>query len=85
LTHALEINAYLQQEKLHVNWVFSPRQLSPALVQSLADQFLNHLKALIEHCLSDDAGSKTVSDFDLLDISDDQFDQLAQMLGQLGK
>ena len=62
---------------------FSPRQLSLSTVQALAEAFQGRLLALIDHCLSADAGGKTASDFDLVDLSTDQFDRLAGMLGKL--
>jgi non-ribosomal peptide synthase protein (TIGR01720 family) len=82
-THSLEINAYIQQGQLNVDLVFSPRLLPPAAVKDLAEKFEAHLQALIDHCLSDDAGGRTASDFDLVDLSEDQFDRLSQMLSKL--
>ncbi len=79
-THPLEINAFVQQNQLHIAWTYTPQQLSTANMQTLANTYISELKALIDHCLAVDSNEATLSDFDLIDLDSEQFDQLADML-----
>ncbi len=82
-THPLIIDAYVWQEALHVKWTYDPLCIGPESLQQLANNFITHLKALIIHCMTVDSTEFTRSDFDLVDLDDDQFDRLADILGSL--
>jgi len=77
------IDAYVWQEALHVKWTYDPLCIGPESLQQLANSFITHLKALITHCMTVDSTEYTRSDFDLVDLDDDQFDRLADILGSL--
>jgi len=66
-----------------VDVVYSTGQFEVETVQTLVDNFINHLEKLIQHCLSPDAGGHTPTDFALADLSDEQFDRLSDMLNKL--
>jgi non-ribosomal peptide synthase protein (TIGR01720 family) len=82
-THALEVNAYIRNSQLHLDVVYNTSQFNTEAVQTLTDNFSNHLDTLIQHCLSSDVGGHTPSDFALVDLSEEQFDRLSDMLNKL--
>ena len=48
-----------------MGWTFSAERFQPQTITELADAYLGELQSLIEHCLRDDAGGLTPSDFPL--------------------
>jgi amino acid adenylation domain-containing protein/non-ribosomal peptide synthase protein (TIGR01720 family) len=84
-THALIIDLYVWKGALHAQWAYDPQRIAPDLVQTLADKFIINLEALISHCLAVKTTQFTRSDFDLVDLDDDQFDHLADILNNLGQ
>jgi amino acid adenylation domain-containing protein/non-ribosomal peptide synthase protein (TIGR01720 family) len=80
----LEINAYVQRDQLHLDWTFSPHQISIATIQEWAQRTNEALRDLIDHCLRMETSEATRSDFDLVELDDDQFDHLADLLSGLG-
>lgn len=82
-THALEVNTYIRNGRMHSNFVYSTDQIETEIVQDLADDFITQLEALVQHCLSPEAGGHTPSDFELADLSKEEFDRLSDMLNKL--
>ena len=76
---------YVWKGALHAQWAYDPQRIAPDLVQTLADKFIINLEALISHCLAVKTTQFTRSDFDLVDLDDDQFDHLADILNNLGQ
>ena len=74
---ALEILALVSGGRLTVNWIHDRRRSD---IETLAERFLDHLKQLIAHCLSPEAGGDTPSDFPLAGLDDDKLGRLAAML-----
>ncbi|MGF6097386.1 amino acid adenylation domain-containing protein [Pseudomonas sp. 18175] len=73
----LTINGRVEGGKLSMAWKFSTRQFDEFAIARLADDYLRHLEALVDHCCAPDAGALTPSDFPLLAVQQDQLDQLA--------
>jgi non-ribosomal peptide synthase protein (TIGR01720 family) len=82
-THALEVNTYIRKGRLYSNIVYSTDQIETEMVENLADNFITQLEALVQHCLSPEAGGHTPSDFELADLSTEEFDRLSDMLNKL--
>ncbi|WJM95380.1 non-ribosomal peptide synthase/polyketide synthase [Pseudomonas defluvii] len=72
----LEINAQVHGAELSLNWRFDTTQHSVASVQALLDGYAEALHAVLEHCLSAEAGGVTPSDFPLTRLSQEQLDSL---------
>jgi non-ribosomal peptide synthase protein (TIGR01720 family) len=57
--------------RLAVGLSCSARLFRRATAQALADSLINNLRLLIEHCTSPGEGAYTPSDFDALDLSEE--------------
>ncbi|WP_325948326.1 non-ribosomal peptide synthetase [Pseudomonas putida] len=79
-SHWLDINALVLDGCLHLEWRYSPPVHSPALINSLAQQFVQRLDALLEHCRDPQAGRATAADFVDSGLSDDEFLDLLEQL-----
>jgi non-ribosomal peptide synthase protein (TIGR01720 family) len=82
-THALEVNAYVRNGQLSLDVVYNSNQFETEAVQTLVNDFSEHLNTLIQHCLSPEAGGHTPSDFALANLSEEQFGRLSDMLNKL--
>jgi non-ribosomal peptide synthase protein (TIGR01720 family) len=76
LGNALSIDGEVRDGSLRLRWTFSPRQLEPARVQALAAAFEAELLALLAHCLDQEAGGVSPSDFPLAGLDQGQLDRL---------
>lgn len=83
-THPLEINAYVQEGKLRLSWVFSPAQLPESQIIALADRFEQELNNVTEHCLASSGREYTPSDFELAQLDAAEFAQVSASLGEVG-
>ena len=82
-THLVEVEAVIRDGCLQVEWHYDHRRYRSSTIEALADEYMYTLRALIEHCLSPDAGGFTESDvaefgWDETDLQDfeDAFSQL---------
>lgn len=81
--HGLGCMAFVQQGRFHAIFDYHPQQIEGLIVQKLADRFIMSLQALIDHCVQVEQQEMTASDFDLVDLDEEAFDQLADLLGDL--
>jgi amino acid adenylation domain-containing protein/non-ribosomal peptide synthase protein (TIGR01720 family) len=72
-THLLEINAGIYQRNLEISWLYSKNSHRQTTIEVLAQNFIETLRSLIEHCQSPDAGGFTPSDF--ADFQQSQWEQ----------
>jgi amino acid adenylation domain-containing protein/non-ribosomal peptide synthase protein (TIGR01720 family) len=79
--HLLEVVALVREGCLHVEWTYSERAHHHATVERLAESYLAHLRALIAHCLSAEAGGFTPSDFPEAGLSQAELDDIVGELG----
>ncbi|HEX7024891.1 MAG TPA: condensation domain-containing protein, partial [Gemmatimonadales bacterium] len=63
--HLLDINGFIADGQLQLDWAYCPAVHRRATVEALAQGFLDALQALIAHCQSPEAGGFTPSDFPL--------------------
>ncbi|HET6882577.1 MAG TPA: amino acid adenylation domain-containing protein, partial [Pirellulales bacterium] len=80
--HLLEINAFVLDGRLHVDWTYSRQTHRPETIERLAADFRERLAALVAHCLSPEAGGFTPSDFPLARLNQAELDKLAGLLGE---
>ncbi|HQU43216.1 MAG: hypothetical protein B7Z73_03260, partial [Planctomycetia bacterium 21-64-5] len=83
--HLLEVNAYLLEGCLRVEWSYSRALHRRETVERLAADFGERLNALVAHCLSPEAGGFTPSDFPLAQMNESELDKLAKLLGGTGE
>ncbi|WP_394831236.1 non-ribosomal peptide synthase/polyketide synthase [Pendulispora rubella] len=74
--HALEVSVIVDGGRLHTEWTFCTGLHARNTVAGLAERFVGHLRALIAHCLSPEAGGYTPSDFPLARIEQAALDGL---------
>ncbi|MEE8585812.1 MAG: amino acid adenylation domain-containing protein, partial [Acidobacteriota bacterium] len=81
--YLLDIQAWVSQGRLHVEWTYSRNLHRQSSIESLSDSFTATLRTLIEHCMSAEAGGCTPSDFPLARLSQEELDRLAGAGGQI--
>jgi non-ribosomal peptide synthase protein (TIGR01720 family) len=74
--HLLEIGAFFEAESLRIDWSYSSNVHARETITRVAEGSLARLRELIEHCLSDDAGGYTPSDFPDAGLSQEELDRL---------
>ena len=80
-SYLIDIKAYINNGQLQVEWVYSEAIHKRKRMEDLADEFMAALRRLIAHCLSDDAGGFTPSDFPDAELSQEDLDDLMAELG----
>jgi amino acid adenylation domain-containing protein/non-ribosomal peptide synthase protein (TIGR01720 family) len=76
LTHRITIDAAVFDGRLSLGWTYDAAAFSEGTLAQVSDQFVEHLRALIAHCLAPDAGGVTVSDFPLAKIAQQALDRI---------
>ncbi|KAA0944446.1 non-ribosomal peptide synthetase [Pseudomonas sp. ANT_H14] len=76
LPNELSIDSQVYSGELVLRWTFSRERHDSQTISELADAYLGELQSLIEHCLRDDAGGLTPSDFPLAHLTQSQLDAL---------
>jgi non-ribosomal peptide synthase protein (TIGR01720 family) len=79
-SHRLNVNAYVLKKQLHVHWVYSTDHYQAETIQELAAAYIRFLQAIIDHCLSAEAGGFTPSDFPLADLDEKKLRRLADVI-----
>ncbi|NMY95333.1 non-ribosomal peptide synthetase [Pseudomonas proteolytica] len=76
LPNALSVDSQVYGGELVLRWTFSRERHDQQTISELADAYLGELQSLIAHCLRDDAGGLTPSDFPLAHLTQAQLDAL---------
>jgi non-ribosomal peptide synthase protein (TIGR01720 family) len=80
--HLLDVNGWVAEGRLHLEWSYSQRVHRRATVERLAQGFLEALEALIGHCQSPEAGGFTPSDFPEVELSRGELEELIAELSE---
>jgi amino acid adenylation domain-containing protein/non-ribosomal peptide synthase protein (TIGR01720 family) len=72
--HLLDINSFIVEGQLQIDWTYSSNIHHAKTIENLAQAFVEQLQALVDHCLSPEAGGFTPSDFPLAQLSQPQLD-----------
>ncbi|MFL1551428.1 non-ribosomal peptide synthetase [Pseudomonas sp. D47] len=83
LPNALSVDSQVYGGELVLRWTFSRERHDQQTISELADAYLAELQSLIAHCLKDDAGGLTPSDFPLAHLSQAQLDSLPIAAGTI--
>ena len=76
LPNELSVDSQVYGGELVLRWTFSRERHDAQTIRGLADAYLAELQSLTAHCLEDDAGGLTPSDFPLAHLSQSQLDSL---------
>ncbi|MDY4300243.1 non-ribosomal peptide synthetase [Pseudomonas salmasensis] len=76
LPNELSIDSQVYGGELVLRWTFSRECHDQQVIRDLAEAYLAELHSLIAHCLQDDAGGLTPSDFPLAHLTQVQLDAL---------
>jgi len=79
--YLLEVLAQVKDSCLQLEIIYSNALHRRTTIQNLADNMLECLESLIDHCLSPDAGGFTPSDFPDAGLSQEELDRLVADLG----
>jgi len=83
-THALEINAAVQNGQLQMNWTWAAGSRSSIPIEQLAHNYISRLRTLIQYCLSTKV-QYSPSDFPLAKIDQRQLDRLSARTAQIAR
>ncbi|MDP1665278.1 MAG: amino acid adenylation domain-containing protein, partial [Methylobacter sp.] len=75
--HELAVIGSIADGRMQLSWSYSRKRYRKATIVTLAEHYVQHLKALIAHCLLPDSGSYTPSDFPLIALAQTELDDLA--------
>ncbi|MCH7920792.1 MAG: amino acid adenylation domain-containing protein [Planctomycetes bacterium] len=78
--HIIEINSMVFEGQLRTDFSYSRNLHRASTLEALANAFNDHLKSIIQHCLSDTAGGYTPSDFPEASLNQDDLDDLVYEL-----
>ena len=76
LPNELSVDGQVYGGELVLRWTFSRERHDQQVIRDLAEAYLAELHSLIAHCLRDDAGGLTPSDFPLARLTQAQLDAL---------
>jgi amino acid adenylation domain-containing protein/non-ribosomal peptide synthase protein (TIGR01720 family) len=82
-SHLIEINAGVIGGRLQLEWVYSENTHRRETIARLANEFIEALGSIIDHCLSDEAGGHTPSDFPLAGLDQRRLDELMASVGNV--
>ncbi|MEW9701479.1 amino acid adenylation domain-containing protein [Paenibacillus sp. SI8] len=74
--YLLEINARIMEGQLRIDWNYSESIHRRSTIERVANDFMDALKWLMEHCLSSHAGGYTPSDFEGVNLNQEELDRL---------
>ncbi|BBA33066.1 putative linear pentadecapeptide gramicidin synthetase LgrB [Methylocaldum marinum] len=80
--HLLDINGFIADGRLQLDWAYCPAVHRRATVEALAQGFLDALQALIAHCQSPEAGGFTPSDFPEATLSQENLNKFLNKIKQ---
>ncbi|MEQ1527954.1 MAG: amino acid adenylation domain-containing protein [Methylococcales bacterium] len=75
--YELEIIGSISDGRMQLSWRYSKERFRKTTIETLSDNYLQHFKALIAHCLLPDSGSYTSSDFPLIALEQSHIDAMA--------
>jgi amino acid adenylation domain-containing protein/non-ribosomal peptide synthase protein (TIGR01720 family) len=71
-SYVFDISGVVMKGQLQMNWTYSRNLHQPDRIERLAQDFMQALRSLIQHCQSTQAGGFTPSDFPLAQLDPDQ-------------
>ncbi|MBP0011694.1 MAG: amino acid adenylation domain-containing protein [Roseofilum sp. SBFL] len=80
--HRLDITGIVLKDKLQMDWTYCNHLHQRSTIETLAENYINTLKALIHHCQSPETGGYTPSDFPAVQFTQIQLDTIISDIQQ---
>ncbi|HEY6802287.1 MAG TPA: amino acid adenylation domain-containing protein [Pyrinomonadaceae bacterium] len=80
LRYLLEINGSISEGQLRLSWIYSSNQYRRETIERLANDFIETLRLLIDHCVKLEDRGYTPSDFPDADLNQTELDDLIASL-----
>jgi amino acid adenylation domain-containing protein/non-ribosomal peptide synthase protein (TIGR01720 family) len=84
-SHLLEIDGFVAEGQLQLDWTYSSNLHQRATVERLAEGFMASMRSLIAHCQSPESGSYTPSDFPFAKLGQKDIDKFIAKISQTTK
>jgi non-ribosomal peptide synthase protein (TIGR01720 family) len=81
--HLLEVSGGVVEGQLQLTWAYSEKVHRRESIQRVADEFIEVLQELIQHCQKADDGGFTPSDFQEFKWSQQELDDITEVLKSL--
>ena len=78
--HLLEINAFIEEGQLNLQFSYSDQFHKPETIQNLIELFKNSLHQVIEHCSLRETSEYSPSDFPEVELNQDDLDNLLNQI-----
>merc|ERR1739838_258547 len=78
--HLLNIESMVVEGELQIHWLYSSNIHNQATVEHLGQTYLQAIRAIIEHCQSENAFGYTPSDFPDAQLNQSELDDLLELL-----
>lgn len=78
--YLLEVNGWITQGQLHLTWTYDTLTYRSQTMAILANDYIDHLKTIIDHCAQPDSGGFTPSDFPDVVLSQGELDEFLDLL-----
>lgn len=75
--YLLDVVGMVDDGRLGVHWSFSEQVFDPATITQLAERFIAALREVIAHCMAEESGGATPSDFPLAGLDQAGVDRIA--------
>jgi amino acid adenylation domain-containing protein/non-ribosomal peptide synthase protein (TIGR01720 family) len=82
-SHLLEVNCMIRSGCLETHWTYSRDVHDVSTLEWLAGEFVDSLRKLIAHCLSDESGGNTPSDFPAAGVDQATLDTIAARVPEM--
>jgi non-ribosomal peptide synthase protein (TIGR01720 family) len=82
--HAIEVSGYVVGGELRLGWEYDAEQHEQEEMEAVAGRYRHELEELIEHCVSEEAGGFTPSDFPDAEFNQTELDELIGQLTEFG-
>lgn len=80
--YLLDVTVAVGEGRLVAGFTFSCNQYHRETIDGLAASYIDHIRGIIAHCLSEQAGGYTPSDFPLANLTDDQLSEVLQKIAE---
>ena len=81
-SHLFDVHGRIMGGRLQVLWRYNETLHRRSTVEALIARYMEHLRALIDHCVNVEEGSFTPSDFPLAGLDQSALEKLARKIGQ---
>ena len=80
--HLLEINGSVSAGQLRLSWIYSTNRHRGETIERLANDFIETLRSIVDHCLNLEERGYTPSDFPEADLDQSELDDLIASLSE---